>query len=73
MDRGTLIRTVLLFITWVNALLVSKGFETLPVVSEEGVALFLTFITSLWTWWKNNYISAKGKAQKASLERQNLS
>lgn len=72
MDRGTLVRTVLLLVAWVNTFLVSKGYETLPVISEEGIALALSFITSLWAWWKNNYVTSKGKAQKTALDRQNL-
>lgn len=72
MDKGTLIRTILLLVSYLNAFLVANGKQPLPVIDEMMVALFLTFVTSVWAWWKNNYVSKKGLAQKEVLERRGL-
>lgn len=72
MDKGTVIRIIIFVLAWVNQLLVSKGMQPLPVLDETILAAVITFFVSLWTLWKNNYITPKGKAQKQALERQNL-
>lgn len=72
MDRGTLIRTVSLVLVWVNVWLEKAGLNTIPFISEEEIALGLTMIVSIWTWFKNNYVTAKGKKQKQALERNGL-
>jgi SPP1 family holin len=69
MDKGTVVRTVLLAITWINVILTQAGLYEIPAVSEEQIALGMTFIISVWTWFKNNYITAKGKRQKRVLEQ----
>lgn len=72
MDRGTLIRTISLTLVWLNVWLEKAGLNTIPVLSEEEIALGLTTIVSIWTWFKNNYITAKGKKQKEVLQREGL-
>jgi SPP1 family holin len=72
MDKGTVVRIILFALAWLNQFLVSKGQAPLPVLDEVVVAAIVTFIISLWTLWKNNYITPKGTAQKKALERQNL-
>lgn len=71
MDKGTLIRTIVLAAALVNQILVSKGFDTIPFGSEElteYLSLAFTIGTSLWSWWKNNYVSKKGQKQKEVLQ-----
>lgn len=72
MDKGTVVRTVSLIIVWINVWLEQVGLNAIPVVSEETIALGLTTIVSIWTWFKNNYITLKGKQQKDVLQRQGL-
>ena len=72
MDKGTIVRTVLLVLAWVNAFLSSNGYETIPVVSEDQVALGLAAIISVVSWFKNNYVTAKGKKQLELLQRAGL-
>jgi SPP1 family holin len=69
MDKGTVVRTVALLIAWINVILTQSGLYEIPAISEEQIALGVTFVVSVWTWFKNNYITAKGKRQKAVLER----
>lgn len=72
MDKWTVVRTVSLIITWLNVWLDHLGLVSIPVVSEETIALGLTTIVSVWTWFKNNYITLKGRQQKEILERRGL-
>ncbi|KMM51607.1 hypothetical protein ACH95_23365 [Bacillus glycinifermentans] len=81
-DKGTVVRTVLLFIALVNQTLIMFGKAALPI-SEDQVntladALYLagsaafTIITSLVAWYKNNYVTDKGKQQKEVLKQKGL-
>ena len=69
---GTLVRTVALIITWVNMALANYGLELLPVLSEETIALILAGIATAVAWFKNNYVTLKGKKQKRVLKREGL-
>lgn len=71
MDKGTLIRTIVLAVALINQALVTKGYDTIPVGSEEFtqfVTLGVTIGTSVWAWWKNNYVSKRGKEQREVLQ-----
>ncbi|WP_016886592.1 MULTISPECIES: phage holin [Bacillus] len=81
-DKGTVVRTVLLFIALVNQTLIMFGKAALPV-SEDQVntladALYLTcstiftIVTTLVAWFKNNYVTGKGKQQKEVLKQKGL-
>lgn len=75
MDRGTLIRTIVLFIALLNQILVSYGLYKIPGTAEqqtEVLSTIFTFVSSVVAWFKNNYVTAKGKAQKEALKRQGL-
>ncbi|MCY8384394.1 phage holin [Bacillus haynesii] len=81
-DKGTVVRTVLLFIALVNQTLIMFGKAALPI-SEDQVntladALYLagstifTIVTTLVAWYKNNYVTGKGKLQKEALKQKGL-
>ncbi|WP_338712556.1 phage holin [Bacillus pumilus] len=81
-DKGTVIRTVLLLIALINQGLIMFGKTPLPL-DEESVnnladvlyvacsTLFTTVMT-LITWFKNNYVTSKGKQQKEVLKKKGL-
>jgi len=82
LDKGTVVRTVLLFIALVNQTLIMFGKAALPI-SEDQVntladALYLTcstiftIVTTLVAWFKNNYVTGKGKQQKEVLKQKGL-
>ncbi|QII47830.1 phage holin [Bacillus paralicheniformis] len=82
LDKGTVVRTVLLFIALVNQTLIMFGKAALPI-SEDQVntladALYLTgstiftIVTTLVAWYKNNYVTGKGKQQKEVLKQKGL-
>lgn len=75
MDKGTIIRTIVLFIALVNQFLVSFGLYVIPGTEEqqtELIAYIFTAVTAVVAWFKNNYITAKGKRQKDLLISHNL-
>ncbi|QII49461.1 phage holin [Bacillus paralicheniformis] len=82
LDKGTVVRTVLLFIALVNQTLIMFGKPVLPI-SEDQIntladALYLagsaafTITTTLVAWYKNNYVTSKGKLQKETLKQKGL-
>ncbi|MBJ7885703.1 phage holin [Bacillus licheniformis] len=82
LDKGTVVRTVLLFIALVNQTLIMFGKAALPIsedqVSTLADALYLagstifTIVTTLVAWYKNNYVTGKGKQQKEVLKQKGL-
>ncbi len=75
MDNGTLIRTIVLFVALLNQFLTSFDLYKIPGTAEEQTAFLsavFTFITAAIAWFKNNYITAKGKKQKDLLVAHNL-
>ncbi|TRZ36957.1 phage holin [Niallia circulans] len=75
MDRGTLIRTLVLAIALVNQVLVSVGLYEIPGTSEDWTNILtnaFTAISAVVAWFKNNYVTAKGKMQKDVLKANNL-
>lgn len=81
-DKGTVIRTVLLFIALINQTLVMFGQTVLPISEEQvqtaGEALYvagstiLTMVTAVIAWFKNNYVTYKGQLQKDALKQRGL-
>ncbi|MNB67603.1 Phage lysis protein, holin [compost metagenome] len=75
MDKASVVRTVVLAIALTNQLLTAAGKSPLPIEDETVDVLIstgFTVVVSVWTWWKNNYISKKGQEQKQVLERHDL-
>ena len=79
MDKGTLTRTVALAIALVNQVLVSVfGWDPFPVNEElagtiidlayELFSIVLTTITAIVAWFRNNYVTERGKQQKKVIE-----
>lgn len=70
MDRGTMIRSITLGIILLNQLLVQFDFEPIPGTSESWYHVISTIATvavSIWTWFKNNYITFRGQQQREVL------
>ncbi|MGJ9460139.1 phage holin [Oceanobacillus sp. CF4.6] len=75
MDKGTLIRTIVLVIALINQFLVTAGLNPIPgdeAVWYEVITIIFTGIATATTWFKNNYVTAKGKKQKEVLDRNGL-
>lgn len=75
MDRGTIIRTLILLIALANQFLAVFGKSPLPI-SDELVEMLVssvfTTVAGLIAWFENNYITSKGKKQKEVIERHRL-
>ncbi|MCY7574519.1 phage holin [Bacillus pumilus] len=83
LDKGTVIRTVLLFMALINQTLIIFGKPVLPIDEDQVTSLaetlylafsmIFTIVTTLVAWFKNNYVTDKGKQQKEILKQKGLS
>ncbi|MGE6626769.1 phage holin [Bacillus pumilus] len=81
-DKGTVVRTVLLFIALINQALIMFGKPVLPIEEDQVTSLadtlylagsmIFTIVTTLVAWYKNNYVTDKGKQQKEVLKQKGL-
>lgn len=81
-DKGTVIRTVLLFMALINQFLIMVGKPVLPISEDQVTSLaetlylafsmIFTLVTTLVAWFKNNYVTDKGKKQKEVLKQKGL-
>lgn len=81
-DKGTVIRTVLLFMALINQTLILFGKPILPISEDQVTSLadtlylafsmIFTIVTTLMAWFKNNYVTEKGKLQKEALQQKGL-
>lgn len=60
MDTGTIIRTIILVLAWINQGLAVNHISPIPV-DEVTISSVITGIVSLWTWWKNNNFTKEAK------------
>ncbi|MFS0591502.1 phage holin [Cytobacillus horneckiae] len=75
MDKGTLIRTIVLTIALCNQFLVVTDLNPIPgseALWGEVISSIFTSIVAAWAWFKNNYITAKGKKQRAVIHQHKL-
>ncbi|EKF34115.1 phage holin [Bacillus xiamenensis] len=81
-DKGTVIRTVLLFMALINQTLILFGKPILPISEDQVTSLaetlylassmIFTIVTTLMAWFKNNYVTSKGQQQKEVLKQKGL-
>jgi SPP1 family holin len=71
-DKASVGRVIALVIVLVNAVLNLFDYETIPVKFGEHISALVLIVVSLWTAWKNNYLSKKGGLQKKALQAQGL-
>ncbi|KRG15625.1 hypothetical protein ACA30_05935 [Virgibacillus soli] len=64
MDKGMIIRTIVLIAALINQVLVMAGISPLPFSSEE-IELFVTgaftVVATFIAWWKNNSFTKEAK------------
>ncbi|TCT23401.1 SPP1 family holin [Melghiribacillus thermohalophilus] len=75
MDKATLVRTIVLAIALFNQVLIATGLNPIPGTEEkwgEIVSSVFTFVAAAVSWFKNNYVTAKGRQQKEVLKRAGL-
>ena len=71
-EKGTIVRTVVLAVALVNQGLTISGHNPLPFTNEEvgqGVSMILTVGASLWARWKNNSFTQAAIAADERLHR----
>lgn len=72
MDKMSIGRIIALVVVLINAALNLFGFQTIPVEFGEHLTALILIVVSLWTAWKNNYLTRKGQEQKKVLEKSGL-
>ncbi len=75
MDRGTVIRTIVLVIALINQLLISFGLNPIPGNEDlwyEIASTIFTAVAATIAWFKNNAVTAKGKRQEQVLREKGL-
>ncbi|EGG72241.1 phage holin [Staphylococcus epidermidis] len=55
-DVGSIVRTIVFILAWVNQFLATKHISPIPV-DEVTISSIITGAVSLWSWWKNNNFS----------------
>ncbi|AZV48090.1 MULTISPECIES: phage holin [Bacillus] len=81
-DKGTVTRTVLLLLALINQSMLMFGKSPLDIQEEQvnqladalysaGSVIF-TIGTTLAAWFKNNYVTERGKKQRDLLKENNL-
>lgn len=62
--KGTIVRTIVLFVAVINHFLTLSGHSVLPFdeysVNEIVSTVFMA-VVSIWTWWKNNSFTPAAK------------
>lgn len=60
MTKGTLIRTILLWLAIINQILTAIGKNPLPL-DDNTVSAIITAVFALLAWWKNNSFTKHAK------------
>ena len=61
-SADTIIRTILLVVTLINAVLTMTGHNPLPFAEDElytALSCLATIGATVWAWWKNNSFTAE--------------
>ncbi|BAC12175.1 phage holin [Oceanobacillus iheyensis] len=75
MDKATVTRTLVLFIALINQILVTFDLNPIPgneTIWYEIITTILVFGAATWSWFKNNYITLRGRKQKDILKEHHL-
>lgn len=59
-DNATIIRSICLWLSIINQILVAMGKSPLPIDDSFISTLVLGFF-ALWSWWKNNSFTSHAK------------
>lgn len=62
---GTIARTIVFAVAWINQLFAFNGLPVLdfdPDAAYVAVSSTITFLVSVWAYWKNNSFTAAAKA-----------
>lgn len=61
MNKMAIVRIVVFVLAWVNSILVAKGMQELPLLSEEEISSVVTFLASVWVMVRNNSVKKTDK------------
>ena len=78
MDTGTKVRLILFLVAWVNQLLTYFNLEPIPLDETtaqqvyDSASVIFTIAITIWTSFKNNYVTLRGKQQREVLKKNGL-
>ncbi|WP_414043094.1 phage holin [Macrococcus sp. EM39E] len=67
-DTRTVVRTILMILTWINMFLATQGLSPIPL-NEQEISVILMVIMNGWTWFKNNNITVEAHWAQAKLDK----
>ncbi|UIF32772.1 phage holin [Staphylococcus aureus] len=68
MDIGTIVRTILLIVAWINQFLAIKHISPIPV-DEVFISSIILTVVALYTTYKDNPTSQEGKWANQKLKK----
>jgi len=71
-DKASIARYAVLVVAVINAVANLIGYQTIPDETTNDIVAALSAVVFLYTGWKNNYLTSKGKQQKEVLKRHDL-
>ena len=74
-NKMMIVRTIVLLLAWLNQYLVMKGTSPLPFNDrdyEVVATALITFVVSMWGWWKNNDVRFKARRNTQYLKDKGL-
>jgi SPP1 family holin len=72
MDKTSITRFLLAILTGLNTVLTALGKPIIPDDLINSIVIVSGYLFEIYTMFKNNYLTKKGKAQKETLERVGL-
>lgn len=78
MDTGTKVRLILFLVAWVNQILTFFNLEPIPLDEAaaqqiyDSTSVIFTIVITIWTSFKNNYVTLRGKQQREVLKKNGL-
>ncbi|WP_391209191.1 phage holin [Psychrobacillus sp. L4] len=74
-DKGMVVRTVVLAVALINQFLVLNGYSPIPFIEQDieyAITSALTISASSWAWWKNNNVRYKARRNEQYLKDKGL-
>lgn len=61
MNKVALVRIIVFLLAWTNQMLAQRGYQPLPILSEETVADLVAWLVSIWVMVKDNTLKKVDK------------
>lgn len=72
MDKPSLARFIIAIFTALNTVLTALGYPVIPDDLINSIVIIFGYGFEVYTMWKNNYLSKRGRKQKEIIEKAGL-